>query len=71
MSQINLKPKIASIKQQEYIEQLCIDIGFSDRKRRFALLTDILGRKVNYLDEIYANEIDTIISKLKEYKYIK
>lgn len=58
----------ATKKQQEYIEQLCIDLGISHRLERNAHCSSIIGRQIKYLDELSSTDASEIINTLKRWK---
>lgn len=66
ITKIKQLPKITH-KQQSYIEQLAIDLQF-DIKRRNAIITVIIERKLDYLDELTMLEAGTVINKFKQWK---
>lgn len=65
MPKIQFAP--ATAKQQEYIEQLSIDLQF-DRKQRNAHCSVIIGRNISYLDAITKDEASQIITVFKQWK---
>lgn len=57
----------ATSKQIKYIEQLSIDLGL-DRHRTVAHAKSIIGRGINFLDELTKIEASLVIDKFKEWK---
>lgn len=68
---IKLNLKVATQRQQDYIEILCIDIDCYDHSKRNAILSHILNRPIKYLDEIGIDEVQKVIERLKSYKRFK
>lgn len=58
----------ATEKQIEYIEILCNDVGFDTRTRRLDFISNLLGYKVTFLDDLALPEASQVINKLKEMK---
>ena len=55
----------ANQRQIDYIEILCNDVGFDTRVKKMDFVSNLLGWKVPYLDEIAIPEASRVIEKLK------
>ena len=55
--------------QNEYIEVLCIDLGFDTRAKKYSALSLIVGHRINYLDELTPEERNKVIDELRLRKY--
>lgn len=49
----------------EYIEVLCIDLGYSTRAKRNSAISLIVNRQIKYLDELTPGERNKVIDELK------
>ena len=58
----------ASQKQIDYIEILCNDVGFDTRVKRNDFISNLLGYKVKFLDDLAGLEASQVIQALKEIK---
>jgi len=56
----------ATPAQQNNLEILLNDHGFSTRAQRNAWLSEEVGREIEYLDELSKAEASMLISRLKE-----
>lgn len=54
--------------QTTYIEILLNDVGFGERFRRNAYLSDLVGRDIHFIDELTTKEKSLVISELKKLK---
>jgi hypothetical protein len=58
----------ATQKQQDYIEILCNDVGLDTRAKRNDFISIRIGRKIQFLDEIWKHECSALINELKQMK---
>lgn len=61
----------ASQKQIDYIEILCNDVGFDTQIKRNDFISNLLGYKVTFLDELAIPEASQVIEKLLNIKTYK
>ena len=58
----------ATQKQIDYIDILCNDVGLDTRVKKMDFISNLLGWKVPYLDEIAVLEASKVIEALKGIK---
>lgn len=59
-----------TIKQQEYIEQLCIDLVYTSKADQKELISDIVDRDIKFLDDLSMLEANVVITRLKKRKEV-
>ena len=57
----------ATVRQIDFIEILANDLRFG-RTERNKILSDLLQRNIQFLDELTKNEASNVITKFKEWK---
>lgn len=63
----HIKIPAATPKQQEYIEQLAIDLSLG-RRARNAHISSVVNRQISYLDELTLGEASNVIEIFKRWK---
>ena len=61
----------ATQAQIDYIDILCNDVGLDTRVKKMDFISNLLGWKVPYLDEIATPEASEVIRMLKEMREMK
>lgn len=60
--------KKCTVKQEDHINQLVIDLRISDRKQKYAHISDICGRTITHVSDLGQYEAGRVIDKFLEWK---